>query len=173
MSLSERPSNARWRAALCAAAAAACLAGCGFKLQGTVTAPRVMAVTYIQADDEYSQFYRAISRSLGQSGARVTRKRGEATATLVIGEDLTGQRVLSVSATNVPQEFEVFYTLEYSVRAKGRELLPAESITLTRNYTYDVRDVLGKAQEEQVLRDSLVDDLVRLVSQRLAALEGP
>ena len=146
------------------------LSGCGFRLQGSFTLPEVMSVTYLQTGNEYSEFYRAMKRRLIQSGARVTRDRSEATATLVIGGDSTGQRVLSVSSSNVPQEYEVFYSLEYSVRAHGQELLAPKEITLTRNYTYDETDVLGKAQEEQVLRSSLVDDLVRLVSLRLAAL---
>lgn len=146
--------------------------GCGFRLQGDVDLPAVMDVTYIQTIDQYSQFYRAMNRRLLQSGARVTGNAVEATATLIIDADVTGQRVLSVSAENVPQEYEVYYTLEYSVRAKGRELLSSQVITLTRNYTYDTRDVLGKAQEEQELRKSLVEDLVRLVSLKLGSLEG-
>ncbi len=163
----------RARVAWIAILSAVLATGCGFHLQSDVDVPSMLSVTYIQTTDQYSQFYRAMNRWLNQSGARVTQNRSEATATLVIGQDITGQRVLSVSATNVPQEFEVYYLLQFSVRAGGREVLPPESITLRRNYPYDARDVLGKAQEEQVLRDSLVEDLVRLVSLRLASLDGP
>ena len=49
-------------------------------------------------------------------------------------------------------------------------LLSPQFLTLTRDYTYDTTLVLGKAREEQLLREALVDDLVRLVIRQLANL---
>jgi outer membrane lipopolysaccharide assembly protein LptE/RlpB len=43
-------------------------------------------------------------------------------------------------------------------------------LTLTRDYTYDSTLVLGKAREEQMLREAIVADLVRIVMKQLATL---
>ena len=48
--------------------------------------------------------------------------------------------------------------------------MPATTQTLTRDYTYDETQVLGKAREEEVLRDALVDNLVRITMIQLSAL---
>ena len=49
-------------------------------------------------------------------------------------------------------------------------LLEPQFLTLTRDYTYDTTLVLGKAREEQLLREAIVDDLVRLVVRQLSTL---
>ncbi len=94
----------------------------------------------------------------------------DATATLSILYDFTDQRVLSVSARNVPTEFEVFYTVRYAITSGGENLLEPQDLTLTRDYTYDATLVLGKAKEEQLMRDAIVDDLVRIVLKQISAI---
>ena len=84
--------------------------------------------------------------------------------------DITGQRVLSVSARNVPREFEVFYTVMYDLKTEKESLLDPRSQTLTRDYTWDETQVLGKEKEEQLMREAIVDDLVRTILIQLSAL---
>jgi LPS-assembly lipoprotein len=83
--------------------------------------------------------------------------------------DETDQRVLSVSARNVPTEYEVYYTVRYGISHGSEVVVPAQDLTLTRDYTYDSTLVLGKAHEEQVLRTSIVEDLVRIVLEQASA----
>jgi outer membrane lipopolysaccharide assembly protein LptE/RlpB len=46
-----------------------------------------------------------------------------------------------------------------------------ESRTMTRDYTYDETRVLGKEKEEELLREAIADDLVRVVLMQLSSLE--
>ena len=89
---------------------------------------------------------------------------------LRIERDETGQRVLSVSARNTPAEYEIFYTVTYSVTANGAEILTPQTLTLTRDYSFDDEALLAKQHEEEILREALADDLVNLVMRRLASL---
>lgn len=146
------------------------LAGCGFQLQGALTVPEKMERTYIATDDEYSVFYRRLREQLIANGIELVDLPSESAATLAIHIDDTGQRVLSVSARNVPTEYEVYYSVEYSVSAGAENLQPRQFITQTRDYTYDETLVLGKAREEQVMRESIADDLVRIVLKQLGSL---
>ncbi len=87
-----------------------------------------------------------------------------------IRRDATGRRALSVSIRNIPREYEVYYTVEYSVEVNETEALEPQVLTLTRDFTYDETLVLGKEREEQLLREALAADLVALVQQRLSTI---
>ncbi len=129
-----------------------------------------MERTYIATEDRHSLFYRELRRQLQAAGVQLADIPGDATATLTISVDNTGQRVLSVSTRNVPTEYEVHYSVEYGVDSGDTNLLKRQFITLTRDYTYDETLVLGKAHEEQLLREAIVEDLVRIVLKQLGTL---
>ena len=139
-------------------------------MQDVSSVPSEMERTYIAAGDEYSLFYRELKLKLQANDVQIVESPTAATAILSIHFDKTDQRVLSVSARNTPTEYEVFYSIEYSLDSGETNLQPRQLITLTRDYTYDETLVLGKSNEEQVLRDAIVDDLVRTVLRQLGSL---
>jgi len=146
------------------------LAGCGFQLRGAATVPPEMARTFIETGDRHSIFYRKLRDALRQSGVEVVSTPAAATATLRITADDTGQRVLSVSARNVPREYEVYYTVAYRVVTADRMLLEPRDQTGTRDYTWDETRVLGKEREAALLREAIADDLVRVVMLQLSGV---
>ena len=129
-----------------------------------------MQRTYIEASDRQSLLYRELRKAMREAGMEIVDDAAAATATLNLSYDDTGQRVLSVSARNVPTEYEVYYTIEYSLYSGQQTLLEMQSRTLTRDYTYDPTLVLGKAREEELLREAIVDDLVRIILKQLSTL---
>jgi LPS-assembly lipoprotein len=143
---------------------------CGFQMRTQPTIPAEMSRTYIAANDSYSPFYRKFSAELARAGVEVVSSPVDATAVFSILADITDQRVLSVSARNVPTEFEVYYTINYAVEHGSRSIMAPQSLTLTRDYTYDETLVLGKAREAELLRDAIVDDLVRIILKQLSSL---
>ena len=146
------------------------LTGCGFHLQGDMTAPPQMERTYIAAVERNTQFHRELRRQFQESGVNLVDSPEEATAIFSIISDQTGQRVLSVSARNVPTEYEVFYSVEYALVAGETSLMAPKDITFTRDYTYDETLVLGKAREEDLMREAIVRDLVRTVLKQISTL---
>jgi len=159
-----------WWSRPLAALVLAALAGCGFQMRGATTVPAEMARTYIAADDHRSLFYRRLRDSLEDAGVEIVDSEADASATFAILSDIAAQRVLSVSARNVPREFEVSHTILYSVTTPGATLLDARTQTLTRDYTWDETRVLGKEKEEALLREAIVNDLVRIVLIQLSAI---
>ena len=146
------------------------LASCGWHLQGNTRMSQALAVTYIDTEDRYTDFNRALRDSLSASGARIASNRQDATAIVRIIEDESGQRVLTVSARNTPEEYTVFYAVEYSVSSPTGELIEPQRIELTREYSYDQTAVLAKQKEQAILREALARDLAALVVRRLGAL---
>ena len=135
-----------------------------------MTTPAEMERTYISATDRHSAFYREFREALRMAGVDVVESAMDATATFTISYDETDQRVLSVSARNVPTEYEVYYTIRYTLDTPTENLLESQTLTLTRDYTYDSTLVLGKAREEALLREAIVDDLVRIVLKQVSTL---
>jgi LPS-assembly lipoprotein len=153
-----------------AAALALLAAGCGFHLQGAGTLPAAMERTYIRSERAHSAFLESLADVLRLRGAEVLDAPADGAAVLDIEVDETGQRVLSVSARNIPREYEVYYAVTFSLRVGGETLISNESLAVTRAYTYDETQVLAKAAEEEILREALAADLARRVVQRLQAL---
>ena len=137
-------------------------------MQGAFTVPEGMERTYIQTGDQFSLFYRAMRRDMLAAGVNVVDSMDDATAVFTIYHDITGQRVLSVSARNVPTEYEVFYTIQYGLQSGDEALLEVQRMTVTRDYTYDATLVLGKTKEEELMRDAIVEDLVRIVLKQIS-----
>jgi len=156
--------------AVLAAGLALALVACGFHRQGVTPMPAVMKTTYVDARDERTDFMRGLTRALETRGATLTPTRESASAVLRIERDETGQRVLSVSARNTPTEYEIFYTVTYAVTSNGAEVLTPQTLTLTRDYSFDDEALLAKQHEEEILREALASDLVNLVMRRLASL---
>lgn len=146
------------------------LSGCGFHLQDAFSTPAQMQRTYIETVERNSPFHRELRQALLAADVNLVDSPADATAVFSISIDDTDQRVLSVSARNVPTEYEVYYSVEYVLQAGEENLLTTQFITLTRDYTYDQTLVLGKAREEELLRDSIVRDLVRLVMKQISTL---
>jgi LPS-assembly lipoprotein len=146
------------------------LSACGWRLQGREQLSQNLTVIYVDAEDRYTDFNRALRERLRAAGAKVTERSSDATAVVRIRKDQSGQRVLSVSARNTPEEYEVFYSVEYSVTSGATELIANQPLEVTRDYSYDTSAVLAKQREQAILREALANDLASLVLRRLASL---
>ena len=56
------------------------LAACGWRLQGTARLPEVMAITYIDTEDRFTDFNQSLRENLSAAGATLTERRADATA---------------------------------------------------------------------------------------------
>ena len=150
--------------------AAALGSGCGFHLQGHAPLPDSVKTPYLEAPDRQSDFVQSLRRALLSNGAHLAREKGGASAVVSIVRDSVTRRVLSVSATNKPNQYEVTYTVDFVVTAGEHELLPSQEISATRSYSFDERLLLAKGHEEDILRADMAHDLADMVMRRLASL---
>jgi LPS-assembly lipoprotein len=160
----------RSRCAPAAVALVLLLSACGFHLQGNKPLPAVLRVAYIQAKDRQSDFVQDLRKELLSSGAHLTTSSDEATAVVHVVNDDFARRVLSVSATDQPAEYELTYTVRFSVSAGDKELLAVQEVSGVRDYTFDETILLAKGNEEAILREALAHDLADVVMRRLANL---
>jgi LPS-assembly lipoprotein len=145
------------------------LASCGFHLQGRHELPRTLASARLVAVDTQSDFCNALRAALLVAGARLDGA-PEGAAAIHILDDATAERVLTVSAHNIPTAFELSYRVRVSVEYQGHELLAPEEHVARREYSFDERALLAKERERDTLTQALADDLVTQIMRRLASL---
>jgi LPS-assembly lipoprotein len=149
---------------------AAALAGCGFHLEGRTPLPKSMKSTYVQATDMQTDFAQSLRKALLTSGARPPSDKKTASSIVNIIRDDVVRRTLSVSAQNKPNEYEITYTVRFSVTSGDRELLAPQDISATRSYSFDETRLLAKEHEESILRQAMAHDLADQVIRQLSSL---
>jgi LPS-assembly lipoprotein len=149
------------------------ITGCGFRLVGSVPLPSSLAVVRIDAPDTQSDFYFGLRKSLLASGTRIEEdNKDDSVAVIHITTDGAAERILTVSTLNVPTEYELTYTLKFSVSSMGHELIAPEEHRLVRDYSYSESALLAKEREKSILSEALANDLVSVVMRRLSSLSG-
>ncbi len=148
------------------------LSGCGFHPRGAVSLPQAMAVTHIQGPDAFSVLVTDLERQLRSAGVQVSPQR-EGAAVLRIEETEVNRRVLSVDLSGKAREYELFQQLSFTVvDSENRELVPRQDLALRRDYVFDATDVLGKVNEDEVVRQDMERELARRILQRIQVLSA-
>jgi LPS-assembly lipoprotein len=148
----------------------ALLAGCGFHLRGSADLPPAMTVTFIKGIRPFGTLADDFSVALRLRGITVTDREPAATAILHITANTTEKHVLSVDINGKVLEFEIRQSIRFLVvAADGRPVVAEQSVSLSRDYIFSSTDVLGKQREEQVVRNTLQENLVNLAMLRIAA----
>lgn len=145
-------------------------AGCGFQLKGAAPLPAAVKSVYVATSDELSPFAVQLHKALDAAGALQAASASAADAVIRVTQDRTGRRVLSVSARNTPQEYQVYYVLGYSIERGEQQAVAPQEIEVSRSYSFSESDLLAKGREETILREALARDLADLVVRRLASL---
>jgi LPS-assembly lipoprotein len=147
------------------------LGACGFRLAGRDPLPPSLAHPYLSMKDPYTDFAREFSRRLKSDGAKLQTDSEGASVIIEVTRDSVEQRVLSVSARNIPTEYELIYTVTYRVLDVDKELLAPQTINLSRDFSFAEQALLAKENEADVLRGQMAVDLVGIAMHRLASLK--
>jgi LPS-assembly lipoprotein len=146
------------------------LTGCGFHLEGRRPLPASMKTAYVQATDMQTDFAQSLRKALLTSGSRPPSDKKTASSIVYIIKDDVVRRTLSVSAQNKPNEYEITYTVRFSVTAGDQELLAPQDLSATRGASFDETRLLAKEHEESILRQAMAHDLADRVIRQLSSL---
>jgi LPS-assembly lipoprotein len=152
------------------AAPLALIAGCGFHPSGSRPLPAILARPYVSEKDPYTDFAREFEARLKGAGADIALVRADSTATIEITRDLVEQRTLAVSSRNIPTDYELVYTVTFVVHGVDKELLAPQTVTLSRDYSFQENELLAKQHEADILKVQMARDLAAMVMRRLARL---
>ena len=156
---------------LAALLVALALAGCGFQLRGTANLPFETIVIPGAGGGIALDLKRNI-----QSGtnAKVIEDVKSTQAVLQFLEEVRQKEILSLAATGRVREYRLVYRVGFRVHdGKGGEFVPANTIRLTRDVTFNDSDILAKEAEEGLLFRDMQFDMVQQVMRVLAAAQPP
>lgn len=149
------------------------LASCGFHLRSSSDLPPVMQRTYLVVPAGNNDLVRELRRSLSTDTISLTDDPDKATATLTVLSARQFTRVLSVSNIGRPVEEEVAYQVQFSLATPAGILIAPQTLILKRNYAYDEANVLGDAEQANVLYAALQRNMAQLILFRVEALNRP
>jgi LPS-assembly lipoprotein len=144
---------------------------CGFHLAGSEPLPGVLARPYLSLKDPYTDFSREFEHRLKSAGASLQGLRANSTASIEVTKDLVEQTTLSVTKENIPTEYDLKYTVTFSVRGPDKELLAPQTISLEKDYSFEEYALLAKENEADALRQQMARDLVSIAMHRLSSLK--
>ena len=148
------------------------LSGCsgnGFHLRGGVALPAVYQKVMLEGEAEDSEIAIALQKAFEDVGSELVFIHSNETAVLQLTNYQEGKRVVGYGTKREVREFLIFTSFDYEVRAAdGRKvLLPKQNLQADKTQIYDSEFVLGKIEEERLIRDDLRSDLSRQVLIRL------
>ena len=143
------------------------LLGCGFELQNTVNFAGKFETLYIQTADPYTVFYRTIKRQMANHGVELVTESKNSNFALIIHQDESNQRILSVSARNMPREYEVYYLVKWSLVKGNQVIIQPMTSNKYQDYTFDQRQLLGKSNESRIIQEALAKDIVQMILVKL------
>ena len=142
------------------------LAGCGFQLRGTADVPFETIYVPTVAGGIGLELKRNIQAG---TRAKVVDDAKQAEAILEFTQESREKEILSLTGTGRVREFQLRYRVGFRVHdGKGRDFVPANTVVLLRDITFNDSDVLAKETEEQLLYRDMQSDMVQQILRRLS-----
>lgn len=141
------------------------VSSCGYHIRGAIDLPEEMKNIYVEnASAELLAGFRETLQF--SSGNLVASPEQAGIIVNVIDEDMD-RRVLSLTATGKANEYKLDYLLDFELLDAERGILmPKQTIELNRSYFTQQINVIGKAYEEQVIREEMYRQAVSAIVSR-------
>lgn len=153
---------------------ASCSSDGGFHLRGSQELPEVYKRIYLQGHGSQEDFALSLRRALEQAGSELVDDTSQASAILNISDYEENKRVAGYGANREVREYLIFLRFSYSTRLPdGKELLPQRKVNLDKIQIYDSAFVLGKIEEERLIKEDLRRDAARQIVLRLRYARMP
>ena len=147
------------------------LAGCGFQLRGSAQVP----FNSLYIPNARTGIGLELKRNIeAGTQAKIVDDPKTADAILELSGEAREKIILSLGGTGRVREFRLRYSISYRVHdGKGGEYVPASTVNLTRDITFNDAEILAKEAEEQLLVRDMQSDMVQQLLRRLSLAQRP
>jgi len=155
------------------------ITACGFTTRGMgrPSGSQVVGQLYVEGN---ASILRSLRNALTAQQVQFAAFRKDADTLVVINNEVLNRREASVNSSGRVSEYELLHAIDLlTLRpvdgVKAGELTAQEvdkqpqTVSVIRDYTYDENTVLGKDDEEAILRSEMSDELVRHLVLRIFA----
>lgn len=143
------------------------LAACGYHLKSAVHLDEAYSKTFIQHPVS-TPLYRPLAVALSNQGIQLVDNASAATAKIIIVKDNLKKQVQSIGTNNRVQEYRLDYDLTFTVHFTDRIAIKEKTLSLSRDYAFDIGQISGAQAEEQVLRTQLYQDMAQMMIRTIA-----
>ena len=148
------------------------LAGCGFHLREHDAFKLPVETLAIRSAHGYTPFIRELRRGIESNGGKILDDGKDAQLVLDIVSERESKDIITLSGSGRVLEYRLHFRV--SLRAYDsaqNDWIPADEISLQRDFPYDDTQILAKEQEEawlyQDMRSDVASELWRLSRARL------
>ncbi len=149
------------------------VSACGFRLRGTQQLPESINQVYIASQFAHMPMQRALEQRLSvyqlQNVTQTQAQQDPRTVTIYLQPEELERRLLSVFATGQVAEYELIFSIPYTVQFADQEAI-ASRIEVLREYQDDPDEVLAKSRELDLvlteMRNEAADRMIRLLSSQ-------
>lgn len=150
-------------------AAAALVAGCGFHLRGQLPLPEQLKVIAVTGTDR--DFMDEMVDALEASGAEVVDE-AAAQSVLELYDVRFNRNVRTIDTRGKVTGYNLRYDISYRVVDEEGQELRDTTLSLRRDYNFEPEQVLQAEEEEESLRENMVEALVRRIMRQLVTIAG-
>lgn len=145
------------------------LSACGWQLRGQVNLPASLRILNLNVSSVDFISQNVIKQSLLGNGVTLSE---EAPYSLNVIAETSGKRTLAVTSNAKASEYELIQTLKFQLfDEQGNAVTESLSVTTYQTLLYDANAEIGKAQEEQNLRQEMKQNNAHKMLMRLKNIE--
>lgn len=144
------------------------LTACGYHLRGELDLPDDMKTVYMEGASPalVNQFRQALMNS----SVRMVDTRAEAGTVIMVSDEDTLKKASSLSSSGYANQFGLEYRFNYEVLDNnGKEVIASRPIEIRREYFNNQQLILGKDNEEVVVRNEMYQQAVRTMLNQIRA----
>ncbi len=149
------------------------LAACGFRLVNSGGLPPVLSRVHIDMQLGYRvsepPVETALRAKLVRRGAKIVAKSDKAETQIRLSNLDERRETLSIGVDGKALEYRLLIGVRYELLQNGKVLLPADTISVSRDYSFQLDQILQKELEEQQLREYIQNELAELVLLRITS----
>ena len=137
------------------------MTSCGFHLRGVADIPQWLNKIAIIVEEGHHDLAPLLKERLKAYRVQVCDDPGLANYWLIISHDNTEKRIMSVSSSTTPRQYQLVYTVQFRLQStQSGEVIPVTQIAVTRQLTVNSDRILGSNDEEERLKNEMRRDAV-------------
>ena len=139
--------------------------GSGFQLRKSADLPSDHINIALQGIESESDLYKTLEKAIIDAGGQIVPLL-KASAVITVSNLKQDKKIIAYTGQRIAREYMIYLRFDYHVKV-GTNASQPHLIRLDKTLIYDANFVLGKAEEELRIQQSLREEAARLILLRL------
>jgi LPS-assembly lipoprotein len=138
------------------------LSACGWQLRDAQLLPDSIGTVYLSSKQAHGPLINELTRAIDAFGVEVASTADKAEQSLMIVDYKQSRRISTLNSSARVAEYQLNEQVDYLILDKnGMPLAPLATASAQRTYEFDETDILGSANEQQRLTQSMHATIIR------------